>query len=151
MPHHYIFLSSYSPGIRERKDGPQQQLQSLRKVHSGELPGEWHCQRVRDRRQIYFILKFYFIRLKLWYRFGNNLILLFFLPEHMWKNISWRSRDWSIRSTMSGEHSSEININYKTANLLKGFYCEIYNHLHLFCWQILQLLEQLLFDTCEIV
>lgn len=42
---HFIF----SLGLWKRKDSPQQQLQPLRQVHPGQLPGEWHRQGVSQR------------------------------------------------------------------------------------------------------
>lgn len=44
-----MFFMVFS-GFWERQDGSQQQLQSLWEVHSGQLPGEWHRQRVRRAR-----------------------------------------------------------------------------------------------------
>lgn len=43
----FVFLSL--AGIWQRKDGPQQQLQSIRKVHPSQLPGEWSGARVSVR------------------------------------------------------------------------------------------------------
>lgn len=41
--------SSFTPtGLRKREDGSQQQLQSLRKVHPSELPGERNREGVRQ-------------------------------------------------------------------------------------------------------
>lgn len=42
---HFVF-SIFSSGLWKCKDSPQQQLQPLRQVHPGQLPGEWHRQRV---------------------------------------------------------------------------------------------------------
>ena len=49
-----LILNLYSPppnchlaGFWKRKDSPQQQLQPLRQVHPGQLPGEWHREGVR--------------------------------------------------------------------------------------------------------
>lgn len=47
---HLCSLCSAPAGFWERQDGPQQQFQSLRQVHSSELPGEWHSERVRGQR-----------------------------------------------------------------------------------------------------
>lgn len=43
---HHCTSSSFPAGIWECQDRPQQQLQSLWQIHSGELPGERHCERV---------------------------------------------------------------------------------------------------------
>ena len=50
----YIHLSP-SPGVRQLQDSAQQQLESLRQVHPGQLQGEWPGARVStgsDRIQV---------------------------------------------------------------------------------------------------
>lgn len=88
-----VLPSSLPTGFWQRQDRPQQQFQSLWQIHSSELPREWHCERVRTQTSNSFT-----------HKNTQNLTLPFFL-ERMWRNISWKSPGWSIRSTMRGEKS----------------------------------------------
>lgn len=45
------------------------------------------------------------------------LVLFFFLTELTWRNTSWRSQDWSIKSTMNGERISEMQILIKSPHM----------------------------------
>lgn len=56
----YLYSSCMSsslppPGVWERKDSPQQQLEPFWKVHPGELPGERHRERVRSQTQMLYV------------------------------------------------------------------------------------------------
>lgn len=47
---HLCTPSSVPAGFWKRQDRPQQQFQSLWQIHPGELPREWHCERVRTQK-----------------------------------------------------------------------------------------------------